>query len=626
MLLGSRWARFHALATAFIALVLAANVHATPSDLDRSFGDDGRTFVSPVGRGITVITLRQDGAALVLETGRLRLVDAQGMLDKSFGYGEAGVANGCIVPDACQATSLGRPDFLRNGGIVIPFVTDTPTARVGLLRLRADGKRDPTFGVNGVSVLLERADQLSARQAFVIEEPDGGIRVVGIMKFAQLPPGVLAPPTFNAGNIYLASWRQDGTLETSFGDQGRRITSLHADDNFALDPLPDGRLLVAASRLNNPSNASVDADHYHTFVARLLPDGQIDPSFITFRDDGTDVIRLRGIASDSRGSIIVAGLAFEGLVPKGVAGYRLLRDGGGRDFTFGSAGLFRLVPDGDCTGAGFADLSIDSRDRIVLFGNQFNCQTDPYEAALVARYLPSGEADESFASRGNASFKEGFSTRVSNGAVDAEGRIVFSAFVTVRVREMGRFLVFDRRVAIFRLRGGDGAGPAGAAKSTAVEFLHAGFGHYFITANPVEAAQLDLGTDWMRTGQTFLVWSERDATSLPVCRFWSGQRFAPKSSHFYTPYPNECSGLQAEAFWTYEGDVYFLRLPEGELGARTCPPGSQPLYRAYNNGMTGAPNHRYTTDQAVLHEMIAKSWSFEGEVQTQVFACGPVQN
>jgi hypothetical protein len=40
---------------------------------------------------------------------------------------------------------------------------------------------------------------------------------------------------------------------------------------------------------------------------------------------------------------------------------------------------------------------------------------------------------------------------------------------------------------------------------------------------------------------------------------------------------------------------------------------------------TGAPNHRYTTDPALLDQLIAQGWSMEGEAQTRVFACVPVQ-
>jgi hypothetical protein len=68
-----------------------------------------------------------------------------------------------------------------------------------------------------------------------------------------------------------------------------------------------------------------------------------------------------------------------------------------------------------------------------------------------------------------------------------------------------------------------------------------------------------------------------------------------------------------------------MRLPAGIFGARTCSLDMQPLYRAYNNGIGSAPNHRYTTDPAVLDAMIAQGWTMEGEAATRVFACVPLQ-
>jgi len=65
-------------------------------------------------------------------------------------------------------------------------------------------------------------------------------------------------------------------------------------------------------------------------------------------------------------------------------------------------------------------------------------------------------------------------------------------------------------------------------------------------------------------------------------------------------------------------------MPEGTPGARTGASGSRPLYRVYNNGITDTPNHRYTTDVALMDGMVAQGWTFEGEVQTKVFACVPV--
>jgi len=112
---------------------------------------------------------------------------------------------------------------------------------------------------------------------------------------------------------------------------------------------------------------------------------------------------------------------------------------------------------------------------------------------------------------------------------------------------------------------------------------------------------------------------------MPVCRFFSDQAFAPRSSHFYTHYAHECGLLKGGSVWKYEGNAFHLQLPGGVPGAGVCPFGSRPLYRAYNNGLSGAPNHRYTIDAVVLDSMVAQGWTFEGEAQTRVFACVPEQ-
>ena len=44
-------------------------------------------------------------------------------------------------------------------------------------------------------------------------------------------------------------------------------------------------------------------------------------------------------------------------------------------------------------------------------------------------------------------------------------------------------------------------------------------------------------------------------------------------------------------------------------------------YKARNNGMTGAPNHRYTTDPALVDAMVAQGWIVEGDDLTRIYAC-----
>ena len=139
---------------------------------------------------------------------------------------------------------------------------------------------------------------------------------------------------------------------------------------------------------------------------------------------------------------------------------------------------------------------------------------------------------------------------------------------------------------------------------TAIEFYHAGFGHYFVSAQADEIAAVDLGlfAGWTRTGRRWNVWSS--GTGLAdVCRFFT-TFFAPKSSHFYTANAGECEIVKNNPVWQYEKIAFKVGLRDG-LGA--CPIGV-PLYRVYNDGKTGAPNHRYTTSLAVRAQMLAAGY------------------
>lgn len=157
--------------------------------------------------------------------------------------------------------------------------------------------------------------------------------------------------------------------------------------------------------------------------------------------------------------------------------------------------------------------------------------------------------------------------------------------------------------------------------ATLVEYFHAAFGHYFITNLAVEIAALDGGqfVGWARTGRTINAYASNNGAVTPVCRFFT-VKFAPKSSHFYTPVTSECDSLRAGTDWQYEGETFFVTGPDA-VGA--CATGLVPVYRLYNAGQGGAPNHRYTSDVAVRSEMLAKGWAPEGLGAQGVIFCVP---
>ncbi len=164
--------------------------------------------------------------------------------------------------------------------------------------------------------------------------------------------------------------------------------------------------------------------------------------------------------------------------------------------------------------------------------------------------------------------------------------------------------------------------PANGTRRPVVEYYHAGFDHYFITDIPDEIAKLDSGTfaGWSRTGESWNAYADTPAGSVAVCRFFSTS-FGLRSSHFYTSDVGECALVRQNADWQFEGQVFGVLAP-GPSGS--CPTGTQPVHRVYNNGQGSAPNHRYTTSGATREAMLAKGWVAEGIGTEGVIMCAPL--
>lgn len=144
----------------------------------------------------------------------------------------------------------------------------------------------------------------------------------------------------------------------------------------------------------------------------------------------------------------------------------------------------------------------------------------------------------------------------------------------------------------------------------AIEYYNAALEHYFVTASADEITKLDSGVirGWQRTGESFDVYPAAAGGRVAVCRFFS-TAFGDKSSHFYAPRGLGCEAVLQNPSWVFEGDVFYTYLPDA---AGVCPDGNGAVYRLYNNGLGGAPNHRFTTSDLVRAQMIADGWIAEG--------------
>lgn len=169
-------------------------------------------------------------------------------------------------------------------------------------------------------------------------------------------------------------------------------------------------------------------------------------------------------------------------------------------------------------------------------------------------------------------------------------------------------------------RGQCSAKPPSDVVVSVVEYLHAGFDRYFYTGNAGEGAAIDagkVGPGWNRTGRSF------DAVSEPGCPFAHDQTVVYRfngipgvgpDSHFFTRDRAECYVVDKSAKWSLEGLPFWASAPNAD---GTCDPlpnvGPRvPLYRAWRP--FGDSNHRFSTDRAVIDEMVARGWVDEGAV------------
>ena len=104
--------------------------------------------------------------------------------------------------------------------------------------------------------------------------------------------------------------------------------------------------------------------------------------------------------------------------------------------------------------------------------------------------------------------------------------------------------------------------PPSGSTSAVVEYYHASFDHYFVTAIADEITKLDNGTfvGWARTGRQFKVYPGPASGLAVVCRFFS-TAFGAKSSHFYTANDAECTTVKSNPNWQFEAEVFSTPVP-----------------------------------------------------------------
>jgi len=227
-----------------------------------------------------------------------------------------------------------------------------PTNRdFGIMRLNADRSADSSFGTNGVRLLaFDQGGNNDDYGEAVALQPDGKIVVVG---YATVTTGA-----GTAKNVAVARLNADGSFDNAFGNAGRLwfpgyVFSTAQDAiGYAVKIDSRGRIVIAGT-------AQFSGADHDFLVARLLPDGTLDPDFdadgiaiVAFdeADPKTDAAYDLVLAGD--GTILLVGSASRSSTADSFAAARVFENGS-VDTTFGTFGrrVGTFAP-----GSGFTDV------------------------------------------------------------------------------------------------------------------------------------------------------------------------------------------------------------------------------------------------------------------------------
>ena len=391
-----------------------------PGDLDAAFDGDGKALTD-LGHSDAIEDLAVQGDGKIVAVGQtqdgytthfaLVRYERNGSLDPSFGAGGKIITDFGRIENRAFAVALQS-----NGKIVVAGVAGTGAASTGsdfaLARYNVDGSLDASFGIGGKVVT---DFNLTHEAAFATAiQPDGRIVVLG-------PTRPFGPVTTNPDDFALARYNSNGSLDTSFGGDGKVSTGFNpgwTDRGWGLALTREGKIVAAGYAYNPTASGPAVID-----VARYNPDGSLDASF---GGDGTVVTassdsRAYGVVVQPDGRIVVAGYAGQKF-----ALVRYTVDGN-LDTTFGTGGI---ASQGFGTKMAWAEgLARQPDGKLVAAG-----VTRPSDGSLdysfaVARFEASGRVDTSFG--GGAVMTDFGATTTDEGrglALQPDGKIVVGGY------------------------------------------------------------------------------------------------------------------------------------------------------------------------------------------------------
>lgn len=263
------------------SLVLGAgSALAGTSDVDPGFGVGGSTTIPVDGSADVGGIVRRDDGVLIIASSlhtsftTVALAENGNLLDT---YGTGGISS-IPIPGANVVTVTDVA--LQADGRVVMVGRESGRAqnRFVVARLRPNGAPDLSFSRDGVThVSFEQGD---AYAHGVTVQPDGSIAAVGEVD-----------PRFDVSNPAIARLDPDGTVDRSFGREGRVV--LRIPDGVRGHDAPWRVVAQSHGRLAMVGWTERSAwTTYRTLALRLRSDGSLDPSF---GDEGIAIIDADGV-------------------------------------------------------------------------------------------------------------------------------------------------------------------------------------------------------------------------------------------------------------------------------------------------------------------------------------------
>jgi uncharacterized delta-60 repeat protein len=265
--------------------------------------------------------------------------------------------------------------------------------------LAAPGDLDPSFGSGGRVVLTPGGRETVYTDVAI--QPDGKIVLAGYT-YSTAGDTDIAVTRLNANGTPDTGFAAGGTLAINTNYTGTRRQDL----GYGVALQPDGKILVVGeTEIQTGTSAT---------IARILPNGTVDPDFAAGGDDGDGITWSAlgagyDVAVDKSGRIIAAGVA-------GINSWvERLNPDGSRDNTFGTPGLYPWVLSFDLGGDDtIARLALLPDGRVLGVGSRVTGTADI--DAVVARIAPGAGLDSTFGESGFRTY--GFGAGSSDEATD----------------------------------------------------------------------------------------------------------------------------------------------------------------------------------------------------------------